>query len=223
MIRKCLFTKRDDDIIKNAIDLEKFKYNEKIRKEIRKKFNISENKIVIGHVGRFVETKNHNFIIDVFNKVNEEKEKYLLLLIGQGPMINKIKEKVNLLGLQKSVLFLGQRGDINELYQAMDIFLLPSLYEGFGMVTVEAQSSNLPCIVSNGVPMSTKFSKNYVFLPINDGIKEWVNNVRKFSTVFERKDNTFILESNGFEIKNESKKLENIYFELLEVNSNVKN
>lgn len=210
-------------IIKNAIDLEKFKYNEKIRKEIRKKFNISENKIVIGHVGRFVETKNHNFIIDVFNKVNEEKEKYLLLLIGQGPMINKIKEKVNLLGLQKSVLFLGQRGDINELYQAMDIFLLPSLYEGFGMVTVEAQSSNLPCIVSNGVPMSTKFSKNYVFLPINDGIKEWVNNVRKFSTVFERKDNTFILESNGFEIKNESKKLENIYFELLEVNSNVKN
>lgn len=138
-------------IIHNAIDIEKFKPNKKIREKIRKELNIKDSTLVIGHVGRFVKTKNHKFLIDVFAKVHEKEPDSILLLVGEGPLLPQIIDKVKKLNLENSVKFLGQRNNIEQIYQAMDIFCLPSLYEGFGLVALEAQIAGVKCICSKNV------------------------------------------------------------------------
>lgn len=116
-------------LLNNAIDLDKFKYDKKIRDKKRKELGINEDTLVIGHIGRFVAQKNHTFLIDIFNQFHKKEKNSILLLAGQGPLQEEIKNKVRELGLDDSVRFLGQRNDANELYQAFDVFLLPSLYE----------------------------------------------------------------------------------------------
>ena len=113
-------------LLNNAIDLDKFKYDKKIRDKKRKELGIKEDTIVIGHIGRFVAQKNHTFLIDIFNQFHKKEKNSILLLAGQGPLQEEIKNKVRELGLDDSVGFLGQRNDANELYQAFDVFLLPS-------------------------------------------------------------------------------------------------
>ena len=162
-------------LLNNAIDLEKFKYDENIRKEKRKELNISDDTLVIGHVGRFVEQKNHRFLIDIFNEVHKERENSILLLAGQGPLVDEIHEKVNELGLNESVRFLGQRKDIDKLYQAFDVFLLPSLYEGLPVVGVEAQATGSLCILSDDMTKETKVLDTTKFLSLNQGAKKWAD------------------------------------------------
>ena len=130
-------------LLNNAIDLDKFKYDKKIKDKKRKELGIKEDTIVIGHIGRFVAQKNHTFLIDIFNQFHKKEKNSILLLAGQGPLQEEIKNKVRELGLDDSVRFLGQRNDANELYQVFDVFLLPSLYEGLPVVGVEAQASGL--------------------------------------------------------------------------------
>lgn len=115
-------------LLNNAIDLDKFKYDKKIKDKKRKELGIKEDTIVIGHIGRFVAQKNHTFLIDIFNQFHKKEKNSILLLAGQGPLQEEIKNKVRELGLDDSVRFLGQRNDANELYQVFDVFLLPSLY-----------------------------------------------------------------------------------------------
>lgn len=138
-------------IIPNAIDIEKFKFDETARKELRREFGFDEKDFVLGHVGRFVPQKNHKFLIKVFSEVKKSRPEAKLLLVGQGPLEEKIKEQVEELKLKNDVVFAGQRSDVNKLYSAMDVFVLPSLYEGFGMVAIEAQCANLPTVVSSRV------------------------------------------------------------------------
>ena len=115
-------------LLNNAIDLDKFKYNEDIKKSKREELGIDQDALVIGHIGRFVQQKNHSFLIDIFNEITKLNDKVVLLLAGQGPLMDETKEKVDSLGIADKVKFLGQRNDANELYQAFDVFLLPSLY-----------------------------------------------------------------------------------------------
>lgn len=143
-------------LLNNAIDLDKFKYDKKIRDKKRKELGIKEDTIVIGHIGRFVAQKNHTFLIDIFNQFHKKEKNSILLLAGQGPLQEEIKNKVRELGLDDSVGFLGQRNDANELYQAFDVFLLPSLYEGLPVVGVEAQASGLLCFFSDDMTKETK-------------------------------------------------------------------
>ena len=103
--------------------LDRFKYDEKVRKDKRKELKIDNDTLVIGHAGRFVQQKNHDYIIDVFNEIHKEDKNTVLVLVGQGPLMDSIKDKVKKLNIDNSVIFLGQRDDINELYQAFDIFL----------------------------------------------------------------------------------------------------
>ena len=121
-------------LLNNAIDLEKFAYNEEIRNKKRKELGIDKDTIVIGHIGRFVKQKNHEFLIDIFKEFCKQKEDTRLILIGQGPLKEDIADKIKKIGLTDKVLFLGQREDVNELYQVMDVFILPSLYEGLPVV-----------------------------------------------------------------------------------------
>ena len=176
-------------LLNNAIDLNKFKYDEGIRERKRKELNIPEDTLVIGHVGRFVEQKNHRFLIDIFNEVHKENSNSLLLLAGQGPLMDEMKEKVKRLDLEENVRFLGQRNDINELYQAFDVFLFPSLYEGLGMVLIEAQCSNLLCVASTEVPNIVKKNDNVLFLKLSNNINNWKNKILENNFIRENKIN----------------------------------
>lgn len=171
-------------IIHNAIDVDKFRYNEEIRNKMRKELQI-ENKFVLGHVGRFVQQKNHDFLIDIFSEVYKENKNTVLLLIGDGPLEEKIKEKVNKLNLKDSVYFLGIKENVNEIMQAMDVFVFPSLYEGLGIVLVEAQCSGLPCVVSEEVPKEALILDNIVSINLNNAI-EWKKIILNLSGKRER-------------------------------------
>lgn len=127
---KKVVERKELNVINNAIDLKKFEFNENIREELRKELGIKEEVLVIGHVGRFMKQKNHEFLIDVFEKAINKANNMYLILVGQGPLEDKIKEMAKEKGIEDNILFLGQRNDVDKLYQAMDIFVLPSLYEG---------------------------------------------------------------------------------------------
>lgn len=162
-------------IIHNAINLDKFKFDPEARKKLRKELDIKEKTVVIGHVGRFVKQKNHDFLIDVFKEYHTKNPDSKLLLIGTGPLEEKIKAKVEKLNLSDSVLFLGQREDTNKLYSVMDVFCLPSLYEGLGMVLIEAQMNGLPCLASDEVPREAKITENIDFIIFD--IKKFIKKI----------------------------------------------
>lgn len=195
-------------IINNAINLEKFKFNKEKREKLRKELGL-ENCFVIGHVGRFMKQKNHEFLIDIFNEVLKQKKNARLLFIGDGKLKQQIEEKVKKLGIEKDVIFLGVRNDVADLYNIMDIFVFPSFYEGLGMVVIEAQVNGLSVVTSDAVPKEAKVTKNIRFLNLRQPKIEWCNAILKA----ERKEivnNEDILLKN-FDIKSESRKLENLY------------
>lgn len=138
-------------IIPNAINLEKYKFNEAVRNRVRKKLNI-EDKFVIGHIGRMAPQKNQIFLLKVFAGIKKEKENAVLLMIGDGPLRAEIEEEILNLNLKDSVILLGVRNDVPQLLMAMDLFVLPSLFEGLGIAAVEAQATGLTCILSDVVP-----------------------------------------------------------------------
>ena len=127
---KKIIERKELNVINNAIDLKKFEFNEKTREDLRKEFGIKEDTIVIGHIGRFMKQKNHDFLIDVFNELIKKNENSILMLIGQGPLLNDMKQKVRDLKIEDKVKFIGQVTDVEKYYNIMDIFLFPSIYEG---------------------------------------------------------------------------------------------
>jgi len=196
-------------IIHNAIDIEKFKFDEVARKKLRKGFGIKDSTIVIGHVGRFVQQKNHTFLVDVFNEYYKKNPDSKLLLVGSGPLEDEIKKKVERLGLKDSVLFLGQRDDINKLYSVMDVFCLPSLYEGLPVVGVEAQAAGLPTIFSNRISKEVIVSSYAKIVSIQD-TGFYVENINK-ATRSIKKQRSYATVFEYMDINNEASTLEKIY------------
>ena len=155
-------------IIHNAVDYEKFKYNEEERNKIRDDLKIANNDIVIGHVGRFTNQKNHAFLIDVFYEMHKVNKHYKLLLIGTGILEENIKAKVEKLKLSEYVIFLGFKNDVYRYMNAMDIFAFPSLFEGLGLVLIEAQANGIPCIATkDAVPYEVKINNNFEFIELD--------------------------------------------------------
>lgn len=204
-------------VIYNAIDTEKFIYNEQIRHKKQKELKLDKNKIIIGHVGRFEKQKNHEFLIDIFNEILKINPNVMLLLIGEGSLKQHIKEKVTKLDLEDKVIFLGKRNDVNELYQVMDVFVFPSLYEGLGTVLIEAQYSGLPCVVSNNIPKEAQITRRFEYLELKK-INEWKNTIFGFinNSISEREKNTFLENYRKFDIKIATENLEKKYIKLLE-------
>lgn len=221
-----LFGKKEYDkgnvyLLNNAIDLDKFKYDKKIRKSKRKELNISDDTLVVGHIGRFVPQKNHTFLIDIFNEIHKKEKNSILLLIGQGPLMNEIKQKVETLGISDSVKFLGQRNDVSELYQVFDVFLLPSLYEGLPVVGVEAQASGLYCFFSDDMTKEIKILDSTKFLSLKDNASLWAKHI--IDILSQNKRNKIVNEfaQAGFDIFMESNKLEAYYLICLNKESNL--
>lgn len=205
------FKKGKVNVLNNAIELDKFQYDSKVRKIRRKELKIKDSTLVVGHAGRFVAQKNHSFIIDIFNEVHKINDDSVLLLVGQGPLMNQIKEKVKKLKLEDSVIFLGQRNDINELYQVFDVFLFPSLYEGLGIVLIEAQCSGLPCFASTEVPSIANVTGNLDFVDLDCSPEIWATFILNSADRTNRKSYIKEISDKGYNIKVENKKLEDYY------------
>lgn len=193
----------------NAVNTEKFIFNKEKRIEIRKKLGIG-SQYVLGHVGRFHYQKNQEFLIDIFSSVLKKNKDSLLLLVGGGDDETKIKEKVSRLGLEKNVLFLGVRNDIPDLMQAMDIFVLPSLFEGLPVVGVEAQAAGLPCIFANTITTETAITENCEFLDLANPLDLWADKILSYRN-FSRENMYDDIIKQGYDIKTEAKKIEKFY------------
>lgn len=197
-------------IIRNAVDYDKFKFNKETRDKIRKKLKIKNNEILIGHVGRFTNQKNHKFLIDIFKEINKKNNNTKLVLIGTGELENLIKEKVKKYELEDKVIFLGFRSDVNDLMQAMDIFLFPSLYEGLPVVLIEAQAASLPIftskdVVSNEVNITDKVK----FISLKESSKKWADEILKCD--LNRKSTYKDIKNAGYLIEDTAKELLKFY------------
>lgn len=214
---KFMFREKDFYILNNAIDIAKFKYNDKKRKRIRNELNI-DNKIVLGHVGNFNRQKNHEFIINLLEKILLKNKNIVLLLIGDGILRGYIEKMVEEKGLDDNVLFLGKKENVQDYYSAMDIFILPSLYEGLPMVGVEAQCSGLPILFSNSITKEAGLT-NYKFIDLKLGTKKWKEEFEnvKLPSKEERIKATSIVSEKNFDIKTEANKLLEKYERILSI------
>ena len=209
---KYLFGKKVK-IIHNAIDTDKFKYSEEKRIKLRKKYKITD-KFVIGHVGRFEPQKNHEFLIDLFYEYSKMNEKAILLLIGTGSLFYKIKEKVEKLGLSEKVIFTGSIDNVNEMYNVMDLFVLPSLHEGLPVVGIEAQYSGLKCLFSTKVTRECNIGKYAEFIELSNKEK-WLNSISEYHKNFiSREKICDSITTNDYDIKTATHNLVEFYFNL---------
>lgn len=196
-------------VILNGIDSTLFVYNESVRKELRQEMGI-DDKFVLGHVGRFVNQKNHTFLLDIFAEVCKRRDDAVLLLIGIGELMDAMKEKAANLGIADKVCFIGFRDDRNRFMQAMDSFIFPSLYEGLSVVLVEAQASGLPVYASDSTTTETKYSPYMKFLSLELPASEWARVILDVGCI-ERKDMTDIIKGAGFEISSMINNLYHLY------------
>lgn len=204
---------KDYTFIKNGIDAEKFKYSESLRTEVRKELGLSCSDYCIGHVGRFDPQKNHEYLIKVFIEYSKVDQSAKLVLAGPlltEDIVAKVKEEIKNNNLNDRVLLLGARNDANRLYQAMDVFVLPSLYEGLPIVGVESQCAGLPCLFSDQISKQVKVLDSTKFISItDDSIQSWVDALKEVKNVKSDRNIGFkAIVDNGFVMEREIKKIE---------------
>ena len=201
--------------INNAIEIEKYIYSDTERKSIRTNMNIDDSTFVIGHVGRFEKQKNHKFIIDIFEKILDKRPNSKLLLVGDGSLLNEIKDYANKKQIGDQIIFAGQQDNVSVFYSAMDCFLLPSLYEGFPFVLVEAQINGLKCIISDNITKSVNIADGVCFWGLEQDEESWADHVIEFGNYRLNKEQILKV-TNMYDINIEIKKIEELYQQLME-------
>ena len=196
-------------IINNAIDVEKYVYDEIKRKEVREFLGI-QDKFVVGHIGYFTKPKNHIFILEVFKEIYNKNNKAVLLLIGDGELRSVIESKISKLQLENNVILVGIRSDIPELLQAMDVFVFPSLFEGLGIVAIEAQAAGLPCIVADTIPQEAFVTDIIESLSLKVSPEIWANKILDYKN-HKRRNTYHEIVNKGYDIKETVKWLEKFY------------
>ncbi len=199
-------------IIKNAIDARAMAFDANEGRQIREKLH-ADDKFVIGNVGRLHFQKNQSFAIDVFYRYHQINENSVLVFVGQGEDLHKLKDKVRRLHIEKDVLFVGVRKNIRAWLSAFDVFLFPSKFEGLSISAMEAQANGLPVIASDKViPPEVKITDHFTFLSLEDGVDRWVKELVKCQSL-TREDSESIMESfkaKGFDISQEAYRLEDL-------------
>ncbi len=196
-------------ILKNAIDVDLFSYNPSVRKKYRRELGLDDC-FVVGHVGRLTYQKNHDLLIEIFKQVCVEVPQARLMLIGTGELEDSIREKAYQYGLADKVFFMGKRNDVNCLMQAMDVFLLPSRFEGLPIVLVEAQASGLKCLTGMTVTNEAAVTNNVTFISLDD-IRGWVENTVFYSRGYDRIPTDNVITDKGYNIRYQIKELEKLY------------
>lgn len=197
--------------IKNGIETDRFVYNETVRTQKRRELGVGD-KLVIGHVGRFMTQKNHMFLIEVFNEIHKKNNNSVLLLIGaEGPLEAKIEKQIKEFNLQESVIKLTNRRDVNELMQAMDLFLFPSLWEGLPLTGIEAQTAGLPVVMSDVITEEVCITPNVKMLSLKESAGVWADKVLEVCSVHNRVDTRQQIIDAGFDIQTTADYLQNYY------------
>lgn len=204
-----LYGKNKFTIINNAINYEKYVFDGIEREKVRQKLNIDDGH-VIGHVGGFSVQKNHLFLLNVFKKYLAIDDKAILMLVGDGQLREKIKNKVAELDIQDKVIFIKPQENVKELYSAMDVFLFPSNWESLGLVALEAQVNGLKTIISKNVPKDVSINSSTEFLPLCED--EWVYSLKKMMWGKRETFDINRLTKSGFNIEYEAHKLKELYF-----------
>ncbi|NRG47240.1 glycosyltransferase [Bacillus sp. CRN 9] len=199
---------KEVEIIKNSIEVAKFEYNERIRLEIRKQNNIS-NQFIVGHVGRYTYAKNHEFVLKVFKEILELHPNSRLLLVGTT--IKDVEEQAEKLKITNKITAVGFQNDVSHFYQSMDALLFPSFYEGLPGTLLEAQVSGLKCFVSNTITKEVDVTPEIYFLDLNSSSKEWAKIIIEHALDYNRQSQTNEIEESGFELKSSVNRLEEIY------------
>lgn len=192
-------------VLNNGIDIDKFSFNNSNRSQIRKQYNIKNEDILIGHVGRLMYIKNQAFLIDIINKLDKN---YKLMLVGGGEDEKKLVEKVSKLKLENRVIFIGDVNNANEYYSAFDLFCFPSLHEGIPFTVIEAQANGLSIIASENISNECNVSETIHFFPIDD-VNLWVDKIKKVD--YSRKDFSSYIDKKGYSIKSTVETLKKIY------------
>lgn len=198
-------------VLHNAIDAAAYSFDVSKREDVRRRLKIPEEALVLGHVGRFMPQKNHEFLLDIFSAAARKEANARLLLIGDGDLRAKIEAKAQQLGLSDRVIFTGVRADVPDLLQAMDLFVLPSLYEGLGIAAVEAQASGLPCVISDRVPNECMVTRGLVTeMCLSDTPEQWAEHILSRRNA-ERTDRYEEVSASGYDIVDSAKRLEQFY------------
>ncbi|HAT4090150.1 TPA: glycosyltransferase family 1 protein [Clostridium perfringens] len=207
-----LYGKKEFHIINNAINLSKFKYDSRIREKVREELQI-KNDFVIGHVGRYCYIKNQMFLLEILKEVLKTLPNAKLLLIGTGEDEEKLRKKANELGIKESVYFLINRSDVERLYQVMDVFVMPSFFEGVPLVGIEAQANGVPCIFSDKISKEILLTDNAQMQNIENGVEFWANKIINID-VKRDEENIDKLSKEGYDISFEANKLMQQYLNL---------
>lgn len=196
--------------LRNRIEVDKFGYNMETRKKMREKLGLNK-KMVYGHIGHLDEVKNHNFLLDVYEIISK-KEDSVLLLVGDGELKEKLQDKARKLNIENKVFFLGNRNDVNELLQAIDIVIMPSFFEGFPLSLIEAQASGVKIFAADTITKEVNITKTITYLPLERGANFWADVILK-NNEYCRKTAVNILKKRGYDIGTLGKDLEDIYKE----------
>lgn len=201
-------------VLPNAIDVNRFTFDVELRQRMRNSLGLNDTQLVVGNVSRFSKQKNHSFILNIFEKIHDISPHATLLLIGDGELRSQIEETIAKKGLQNSVILTGIKSDVWNYYQAMDVFLMPSFYEGLPVSMVEAQAAGIPCIVSTNVPRESAITDLVQFISLNDGIDIWRDCIIK-SAQMPRRNMFDKIRETGFDIKSTADWLKNYYIDVV--------
>lgn len=212
MAGRFLYKNKEYTVINNAIDMQKFSFSNSKRDAIRAELNIGDE-IVVGHIGRFSEQKNHRFLIDLLIRLKKIDKKYRLVLLGDGHLFDTIRKYAIEKGVDEDVCFVGNVDNPDDYYNAFDLFILPSLFEGLPVVGIEAQANGLPCLFANTITEELKYNDNVTFFPI-DEIEDCVNLIQ--NTIFYRTDYLAPMLAENYDVDSQVRKLESVYLASVE-------
>lgn len=202
-------------IVRNGIETDRFRFDRAVSLQLRQEFSL-ENCHIIGHAGRFCEAKNHTFILDIFACVLKKSENYRLFLAGEGELLVQMRQKAQELGIADKVIFAGYRNDMERILQMFDILLFPSLFEGLGIIAVEAQASGLPCLISDTVPKEVFLTELVTAMSLAEPAERWAEKLDELVKTNEKTDRTSycnIVAQNGYDIDETTAELERFFLE----------
>ena len=202
---------KDAIIMNNAVDISKFAYSEKHRADLRESLDIN-TKYVIGHAGRFSVQKNQNFLLDAFKVLSQKRDDCTLLLIGNGELTNSVKQHAKDLQLEDKVRFVDFQEDIYRYYSAMDLFVMPSLFEGLPITLVESQANSLSSLVSDAVTKNSDLTGLVEFMSLEEGHEKWAERISNKLDKNERVDRSTEISKKGFSLQGQAKTISDLYF-----------
>lgn len=207
---KWLYGGEEYTVFNNAIDTARFRFDEDIRRETRENLELKDRYVLL-HIGNFNKQKNHGFLLDVFECLLKRQPASTLVLVGGGALFETIREKAKEKNLSDRIIFVGETHDVSPYLAAADVFVLPSKYEGLGIVNIEAQCSGLKCVVSDAVPAAANVTGSMDFLSLDDSPEDWAAHILHYAGGYERNDHAEEIAAGGYDIGQNAKKLRDFY------------